>query len=81
MSNIDSMTLDEFLEKYGSEKVTFSSYYKYSFIFTNETIFILIGGVADDIYGLNVDTKPITINTLNNACEIIYWGKRHGQDD
>jgi len=49
----------EFLEMYGEAKVVFTSYYKYSFSFRGEfngkSIYVSVGGSADDIYRFDVD--------------------------
>ena len=49
----------EFLELYGEAKVVFTSYYKYSFSFIGEfngkSIYVSVGGNADDIYRFDVD--------------------------
>lgn len=49
----------EFLELYGEAKVVFTSYYKYSFSFRGEfngkSIYVSVGGNADDIYRFDVD--------------------------
>lgn len=50
----------EFIEKYGTVEVEFSSYYKFSFHFEGKvdetkTISITVGGSSDDIYRLNVN--------------------------
>ena len=49
----------EFLELYGEAKVVFTSYYKYSFSFRGEfngkSIYVSVGGSADDIYRFDVD--------------------------
>ena len=56
MSNLNEK---EFLEIYGEAKVVFTSYYKYSFSFRGEfngkSIYVSVGGNADDIYRFDVD--------------------------
>jgi len=51
----------EFLEMYGEAKVVFTSYYKYSFSFRGEfngkSIYVSVGGNAEDIYRFNVDAE------------------------
>ena len=64
------MNKEHILEKYGNEKVKFSSYYKYTFNFrgiaTDGTeIFASVGGSSDDIYKLDVTAdKEETLNSL-----------------
>jgi hypothetical protein len=52
------MSKTEFLELYGEAKVSFSFYYKYTFSFKGEfdgkSIYASVGGIADDIYKLNI---------------------------
>ena len=49
------LTYEEFLEKYGNEKVKFKSYYKYNFTFSNEKgLIICFGGNSDDIYKIYI---------------------------
>ena len=48
------MTYKEFIEKYGDCLVMFKSYYKFSFMFSNDSLTISVGGDSDDIYRLNV---------------------------
>jgi hypothetical protein len=59
----------EFLEMYGEAIVVFTSYYKYSFSFRGEfngkSIYVSVGGNADDIYRLDVDAgKEIAVKNL-----------------
>jgi hypothetical protein len=65
------MTAEEFLQKYGGVKVKFSSYYKYTFMYTGELpdggrISVGYGGNADDIYrhGVGADCEE-TIDSVN----------------
>jgi len=75
------MKQEEFMEKYGGEKVKFSSYYKYSFIFINEKgLSISVGGDSNDIYRFDVDVdKEYLVSDLepNSAClngeSLGYW--------
>lgn len=53
------MTKEEFIEKYGSVKVKFSSYYKFSFVFAgmvdaDKMVVVSVGGNSDDIYRMEV---------------------------
>lgn len=52
----NKLTYDEMIEKYGDVEVVFSSYYKFSFTFRNETkhISVTVGGMADDVYKFEV---------------------------
>ena len=65
------MKADEFLEKYGGVKVTFSSYYKYTFLYTGELpdggrISVGYGGNADDIYRYEVGADcEETVGSVN----------------
>ena len=64
------MTYKEFTEKYGEVEVTFSSYYKFKFMFKgivdNSIPFkVWVGdGNSDCIYKEKIDTFPITVNML-----------------
>ena len=54
---------------YGEAKVVFTSYYKYSFSFRGEfngkSIYVSVGGSADDIYRFDVDAgKEYAVNQL-----------------
>jgi hypothetical protein len=58
------MSRAEFLEKFGGVEVKFSSYYKYSFVFSGVTedgtyVSVSIGGNADDIYRLDVSADSV----------------------
>ena len=62
------MNREEFFEKYGDVKVKFSSYYKYSFKFSNEelNIIIYLGGTSEDIYRFEVKAnKEYAITELD----------------
>lgn len=48
------MNREEFLEKYGDHEVEFRSYYKYTFIFLNETLEVHVGGAPNEIHKLEV---------------------------
>ena len=80
-------TLNTIKEKYGDVGLKFSGYYKYRFGFTGKAddgcdIYVSVGGVADDIYELDVDANSKeTINSLSpnyisitkNGKEIFEW--------
>lgn len=55
------LTEQQFMEQYGEAKVTFTSYYKYSFSFVGEfegkKISIVVGGTTDDIYRFAVEAN------------------------
>lgn len=64
------MKLEQIKEKYGNVKLKFNGYYKYTFSFTGKTedgeeVYASVGGIADDIYKLEVIAeKEETINSL-----------------
>ena len=50
------MTYKEFIDKYGDEKVMFSSYYKYTFNFRSKNgLLISVGGCGDSVYRFDVE--------------------------
>ena len=70
------MTKSEFLNIYGKVNVSFSSYYKFTFIFRGKTesgeiIVISVGGDSDTIYRFDVDIYPHTIESLDPYCGYI----------
>lgn len=56
------MTKEQFIEKYGFVKVSFNSYFKYTFTFRgilineNTEVMISVGGSADAIYRISIDS-------------------------
>jgi hypothetical protein len=46
----NEMNYNEMIEKYGKEKVKFSSYYKFTFYYSNENLAIACGGNSENIY-------------------------------
>ena len=60
------MTSKEMLDKYGDIEVTFVYYYKYTFTFASSklSIWVEVGGDADDIYRFEVTPAPIKIKDL-----------------
>lgn len=67
---MSNLTKKEFLETYGEAMVVFTSYYKYSFNFGGEfngkSIYVSVGGNADDIYRFNVTAgKEYAVKELN----------------
>jgi len=75
------LSYKEFIDKYGQVKVKFSSYYKYSFSFSNEemNLSVSVGGNHDDIYRMEVEAdKEYTISELEPSSasmnsEYILW--------
>ena len=58
------MTKEEFIKQYGDVMVTFSSYYKYTFVFaadlpTGDSLSVSVGGIADDIYRFDVSANTL----------------------
>lgn len=77
-------TIEEVVSKYGDVLVTFSSYYKYSFFFGADIedgihIGLSIGGCADDVYRLSVNTDPISIKQLHTENEITFIYAKQGE--
>lgn len=71
------MTRDEFLNKYGDVLVTFTDYYKYAFRFSADLddgsrLVVEVGGDADEIYRMTVDTKPHTARVLEPYAGSVY---------
>lgn len=74
------MTMKEFLDEYGNEKVSFLFYYKYSFTFQGVAedcteITITVGGSTDDIYKFDVKARElVTVKSLcdNFGSEYVY---------
>lgn len=76
------MTREEFYEKYGDVKVTFSSYYKYTFTYSGvlpdgRKISVDTGGDASEIYRDSVTCgKEETINGLCPYAGRVYDGEQ-----
>ena len=74
------MTRQEFYDKYGSVKVKFSSYYKYTFTYAatlpdGKCLTCGYGGNSDDIYRHEVDAgSEETVNSLQPHTGSIYQG-------
>ena len=52
------LSYKEAMKKFGNRKVTFCSYYKYTFVFADEDELVIgVGGMAGDIYKLSVRCK------------------------
>lgn len=62
-----------FLDSYGDEIVIFDFYWKYSFTFCSSNVSVTIGGSSDDIYRLDVNSKPIKIKDLLVGWEDFYY--------
>jgi hypothetical protein len=75
------MTKDDFMAKYGDVEVTFSSYYKYTFMYeavldNGHTLTVSIGGNADDIYRMDVaNNETLSLYSLDP-----YAGEVTGSD-
>lgn len=59
------MTVEQVNEKFKDVKVTFDSYYKFTFTFIGQSedgykIACLFGGDSDDIYRYDVNTDPVS---------------------
>lgn len=64
------ISYEQFIEKYGDSKIRFSFYFKYSFYFKNidNSLAIVTGGCADDIYRYEVDAdKEYLVSELKKA--------------
>jgi hypothetical protein len=67
---MSTMMRNEFYEKYGDVRVTFSSYYKYTFTFTGTTpegksLSVECGGDSDEIYQFEVSADdPARVKDL-----------------
>lgn len=76
------LTKADFLARYGSLLVTFSSYYKYTFTFTGQlpaypgrTIAVYVGGGSDGIYRLDVTAGHAqSVESLDIEWGSIYEG-------
>jgi len=72
------MTQQEFMKKYGSTKVVFERYYKYSFTYKGDfpdgsTIVVSCGGSADDIYKHEVVAdQPECIAAIDPTSGTVY---------
>ena len=69
-------TTEEFIKVYGSVKVTFSSYHKYTFEFKGKTkeghlVSCSVGGHADEIYRLSVGTGEVSISELDPYAAVV----------
>ena len=69
------LSKEEFYSKYGNVEFTFSSYYKFSFVFVgnsnNYEIIVSVGGSADDIYKFEViSNEKYKLGSLD-----ISWGE------
>ena len=73
-----SMTKKDFMAKYGSATVRFSSYYKYTFTYSatlpnGSVLSVSIGGNSDDIYRLEVvNNDEQTVGYLDPCAGTVY---------
>ena len=69
---------DEFIDKYGSVEVKFSSYYKYTFTYTGtlpdgSKISVDVGGNSADIYRMSVSANDVeTVYALDPHAGSVY---------
>lgn len=65
--SMDDMAYEEFIDKYGDEKVLFSSYYKYTFNFRSVNgLLVSIGGCSDEIYRASIEAGvEYSVRALN----------------
>ena len=74
------MTREEFYAKYGEVEVVFTSYYKFTFIYSallpdNRMVNVSYGGNSDDIYRHSVGVGvPIKIKDLEPHSGSVYDG-------
>lgn len=76
----NKMTKEQFIEQYGEAKVVFAYYYKYSFSFSGEfegkQIYVYVGGDADDIYRLDVESiKEYQLKELDFCYAVVKKGE------
>ena len=74
------MNRKEFYDKYGDVKVKFSSYWKYTFVFTGEVdgtlISVRVGGDSNGIYRFEVDA-----NSVETVLGLMPYAGKCGQDE
>jgi hypothetical protein len=89
MTTETPMTKEEAISKYGNVPLLFGSYYKYSFAFQGKaddgaSVYMTVGGCADDIYKLQVnadeqmtikypDAKGIVITAADGTKLFEHW--------
>lgn len=78
----NSLTQEQFFQKYGTLEVEFSSYYKFAFLFSaehgNAHVTVKVGGDSESIYRLDVVAGvKISINELQPSSG---WVTENGQE-
>jgi hypothetical protein len=74
------MTVEQVNEKFKDVKVTFDSYYKFTFTFKGQsedgyTLACLYGGSSDDIYRYDVNTDPVSFGECDQWSHVVVRDK------
>ena len=74
------MTVEQVNEKFKDVKVTFDSYYKFTFTFKGQsedgyTLACLYGGNSDDIYRYDVNTDPVSFGECDQWSHVVVKDK------
>ena len=74
------MTVEQVNEKFKDVKVTFDSYYKFTFTFIGQSedgykIACLFGGDSDDIYCYDVNTDPVSFGECEQWTAVVVKDK------
>jgi hypothetical protein len=74
------MTAEQVNEKFKDVKVTFDSYYKFTFTFKGQsedgyTLACLYGGNSDDIYRYDVNTDPVSFGECDQWSHVVVKDK------
>ena len=74
------MTAEQVNEKFKDVKVTFDSYYKFTFTFKGQsedgfTLACLYGGSSDDIYRYDVNTNPVSFGECDQWSHVVVKDK------
>ena len=74
------MTVEQVNEKFKDVKVTFDSYYKFTFTFIGQSedgykIACLFGGDSDDIYRYDVNTDPVSFGECEQWTAVVVKDK------
>lgn len=74
------MTAEQVNEKFKDVKVTFDSYYKFTFTFKGQsedgfTLACLYGGSSDDIYRYDVNTDPVSFGECDQWSHVVVKDK------
>jgi hypothetical protein len=74
------MTVEQVNEKFKDVKVTFDSYYKFTFTFKGQsedgyTLACLYGGSSDDIYRYDVNTDPVSFGECDQWSHVVVKDK------